>query len=179
VGATVGADDRIRLFVGLEIPDDVASELRAWGTRHITRGRRLDSYHVTVAFLGSQPRGIVDAVADVMRREAAATQPFVLEVARYRETRSVGMLVLSDPSDRAGEFAVRLQIGFEHLGVYEREGRPWLPHVTVVRFRERPRLAPPLPAIGPFAPSGVAALLSRLQRSGARYEVLQWCPLGG
>jgi 2'-5' RNA ligase len=69
------------------------------------------------------------------------------------------------------------------LGVYERERRPWLPHVTVVRFahgrsRERPRLAPPLPEIGPFAPSGAAAFLSRLRRTGAQYEVLESCPLG-
>ena len=30
----------------------------------------------------------------------------------------------------------------------ERERRPWLPHVTVLRFRERPRLDPPLPELG-------------------------------
>ena len=29
----------------------------------------------------------------------------------------------------------------EALGVYEREKRPWLPHLTVLRFREPP--APP------------------------------------
>jgi 2'-5' RNA ligase len=179
VGATVGADARIRLFLALEIPDDVASTLDAWGSRHLAQARRVDSFHVTVAFLGMQPGSVVGTVADLMRREAAATEPFQLEVARYRETRSVGMLVLSDPSGRASDFASRVQARLEGIGLYERERRPWLPHVTVARFRERPRLEPPLPEMGAFAPSGVAALLSRLQRSGARYEVLQWCPLGG
>jgi 2'-5' RNA ligase len=100
-------------------------------------------------------------------------------VLRYRETRSVGMLVLADPSGRATGLADRVQSGLELLGVYERERRPWLPHLTVLRFRELPRLSPPLPELGPFAPSGAAALLSRLHRSGARYEVLESCSLGG
>ena len=52
------------------------------------------------------------------------------------------MLVLADPSGRATALAGRVQSGLEQLGVYERERRPWLPHVTVLRFRERPRLEP-------------------------------------
>ena len=177
-GATVDGDDRIRLFVALEVPDDVADELARWGRLHLDRGRLVDSFHVTLAFLGRQQRAAVEPVARVLRREAAATEPFVLEPVRYRETRSVGMLVLSDPSGRAASLADRVQRGLEGLGVYERERRPWLPHVTVVRLRERPRLDPPLPAIAPFAPSGAAALLSRLRSSGAQYEILESCSLG-
>jgi 2'-5' RNA ligase len=71
-----------------------------------------------------------------------------------------------------------VQTGLEQLGLYERERRVWLPHVTVVRFRERPRLRPPLPETRTFVPSGAAAFLSRLHPSGARYEVLESCPLG-
>jgi 2'-5' RNA ligase len=176
--ATVDGDDRIRLFVALEIPDDVADELARWGKRHLDRGRLADSFHITLAFLGRQPRAVVEPIAGILRREAAATEPFVLEPVRYRETRSVGMLVLSDPSGRAASLANRVQQSLEGLGVYERERRPWLPHVTVVRFRERPKLDPPLPAIDPFAPSEAAALLSRLRSSGAQYEVLESCSLG-
>ena len=176
-GATVGSDDRIRLFVALEVPEDVSNELVRWGARHLDRGRRTDSFHVTLAFLGAQARSGVGAVADVLRREAAATEPFLLEPVRFHETRSVGMLVLGDPSGRAASLADRVQRGLEGLGMYEREHRPWLPHVTVLRFREPPGLDPPLPEIAPFAPSGAAALLSRLHPSGARYEVLESCSL--
>ena len=73
-----------------------------------------------------------------MCREAAATEPFVLEPVGYRETRSVGMLVLADPSGHAASLADRVQRGLEHLGVYEPEHRAWLPHVTCLRFRARP-----------------------------------------
>jgi 2'-5' RNA ligase len=120
----------------------------------------------------------VEPIVALLRREAAATEPFLLEQLRYRETRSVGMLVLDDPSGRATALAERLQQGLERLGVYEREQRSWLPHLTVVRFRERPRLDPPLPSVGAFAPSEAAALLSRLHPSGARYEVLESCSIG-
>jgi 2'-5' RNA ligase len=176
--ATVESDERIRLFVALEVPDDVVVELVRWGKRHLARGRPVESFHITLAFLGAQPRSAVAAITAILSREAAATKRFVLEPLRYRETRAVGMLVLADPSGRATSLANRVQRDFESLGVYERERRPWLPHVTVLRFRERPRLVPPLPEIEPFAPSGAAALLSRLHSSGARYEVLESCSLG-
>jgi 2'-5' RNA ligase len=175
---TVESDERIRLFLALETPDAVASRLRRWGQAELTGGRVLDSFHVTLAFLGGRPRSALDDILGVLRREAAATDRFTLEPIRYRETRAVGMLVLADPSGRATSLAERVQRGLEALGLYEPERRPWLPHVTVLRFRERPRLAPPLPDIGAFAPSGAAAFLSRLHPSGARYEVLESFSLG-
>jgi 2'-5' RNA ligase len=177
--ATVGGDDRIRLFLALELSDDTVVDLLQWAEDHLRGGRRVSNFHLTLAFLGSQPRSALDGIVDVLCREAAATTPFSLEVVRYRETRSVGMLVLADPSGQATALADRIQRGLERLGVYERERRPWLPHVTVLRFRERPRLDPPLPAVTAFAPSEAAALLSRLHPSGARYEVLESCPIGG
>lgn len=177
--ATVGGDERLRLFVALLLPDDVARELAAWGSRHLgDTSRRLDSFHVTLAFLGSRPRVELGGIVEALRGAASGTWRIVLQPVRYRETRSVGMLVLSDPGGEAARLAERVQTRLEALGVYEREARRWLPHVTVLRFRERPRLAPPLPEIGPFAPSEAAALLSRLHPSGARYEVLERCPLG-
>lgn len=176
--ATVGGDDRIRLFLALEVPEDVSAELARWGRRHLTRGRVPESFHVTLAFLGAQPRSALEPITELLCRETAATEPFVLDLVRYRETRSVGMLALADPSGRATSLADRVQAGLEGLGVYERERRSWLPHVTVLRFRERPRLDPPLPRTRVFAPSEAAALLSRLHPSGARYEVLESCSLG-
>src|SRR5262245_2803451 len=170
---TVEGDERIRLFLALELPADVTLELVRWGEDHLSGGRPLASFHITLAFLGSQPRAALAGVLGVLGREAAAAASFALEPVRYRETRSVGMLVLADPSGCATALAERVQSGLEQLGVYERERRPWLPHVTILRFRERPRLDPPLPELGPFVPSGAAALLSRLHPSGARYEVLE------
>ena len=176
--ATVEGDDRLRLFLALELPSDVAAALASWTERFLSGGRPVSSFHITLAFLGSQLRDVVEPVRDILREEAAAAKPIRLEPTRYRETRSVGMLVLADEGAAAARLADGLQRRLEEFGVYRREARPWLPHVTVMRFRERPRLSPPLPEIGSFAPSGAAALLSRLHPSGARYEVLESCSLG-
>lgn len=176
--ATVGGDARVRLFLALVIPPDVERRLASWARRELAGGRVPETFHVTLAFLGHQPRSRVADVRAVMREEARATASFVLEPVRYRETRSVGMLVLDDGSGEATALAGRLHARLEALGVYEPERRAWLPHVTVLRFREPPRLHPSLPAIEPFAPSGAAAFLSHLHPSGARYEVLESCSLG-
>ena len=175
--ATVERDERLRLFLALELPDAVVAELARWGKQQLSAGRAVETFHVTLAFLGSRPREELAPILAVLREEAAATKPFELGLVRYRETRSVGMLVLDDPSGRAAALARRLEHRLEALGVYVPEGRPWLPHVTVLRFGTRPALAPPRPDLPGFAPSGVAAFLSRLRRSGARYEVLESCPL--
>jgi 2'-5' RNA ligase len=175
--ATVEGDERLRLFLALELPDDVVRELERWGEQHLVQGRRVETFHVTLAFLGSRPRSELEGIVGALRASVAKAAPFTLEPVRYRETRSVGMLVLDDPSGEAMRLAGRLQRRLEKLHVYEREARRWLPHVTVVRFRERPGLRPPLPELGPFAPSGAAAFLSRLRRTGAQYEVLESCPL--
>lgn len=177
--ATVGGDDRLRLFLALELPDEVVYALVDWGKRYLEGGRPVESFHVTLAFLGSRPRSDLDAIVGVLRESARESAPFTLRPVRYRETRAVGMLVLEDPSGEARRLAAGLHARLEQLGVYQPEARPWLPHVTVLRFRERPRLSPPMPEIGPVAPSGAAAFLSRLRRTGAQYEVLESCSLGG
>jgi 2'-5' RNA ligase len=179
--ATLGTDERLRLFLALVLPGHVSDALAAWGSEHLSGGRVLDHFHVTLAFLGHRPRSELDAIVGALRESAAEARPFTLEVVRYRETRSVGMLVLDDPTGEATALARRLHTRLEELRVYRSEARPWLPHVTVLRFRERPRLDPPVAPLreelGRFAPSEAAAFLSRLHRSGARYEILGRCQL--
>jgi 2'-5' RNA ligase len=89
------------------------------------------------------------------------------------------MLVLDDRGGNAALLARDLHERLQRLGVYEPEGRPWLPHLTVARYRERPRLRLEPPAVGTFVPSDAAAYLSQLQPRGAVYEVLESVALGG
>ena len=89
------------------------------------------------------------------------------------------MLVLDDPGGGVTALAEDVQARLEALGVYRREGRPWLPHLTVIRFRERARLQPPLPELEPVVTSEAAVYMSVLRPSGAQYEVLQSVALGG
>lgn len=176
----VGGDDALRLFLALRLPDEVLDVLERWGDANLRNGRRVprEHLHVTLAFLGKRPAGELSAILDALGAAAGRATPFTFEPTRYRETRSVGMVVLRDPSGAAGRFAADLHEQLERIEVYRREARPWLSHVTVLRFREQPRLRPPLPDLGVFAPSDAAAFLSRLHPTGARYEVLEVVPLG-
>src|SRR5262249_62281253 len=96
-----------------------------------------------------------------------------------RDARGGGMLPCPDEEGGAARRAADLHEPLERLGVYERERREWLPHVTVIRFRQRPRLRPPLPELGSFVTSEAAVYMSVLRPSGAQYEVLQSVALEG
>jgi len=170
--------ERLRLFLALQLPDDVVEALAAWQGRHL-RGRLVPptNLHVTLAFLGSRPAGELDSICTVLAEAAATVSPPLLSGGRYRETRSVGMLAFSDDTGNGALLAGRLHEGLAALGVYEPEHRPWLPHVTVLRYRERPRLSTQPPELPAFAPSGAAVYLSLLHPTGALYEVLESFPL--
>jgi 2'-5' RNA ligase len=172
--ASVPGDEYLRLFCGLRLPDAAADSIAGWQAG-LGRGRVVprDNLHFTLAFLGRQPRSRLDEVFDALRRRAAETAPPVFRVERYRETRSVGMLVFTQ-DDGAERLALGLQEDL--LGRAERDS--WLPHVTVLRFRERPGLRPSLPELEPFVTSEAAAYLSVLRPTGAEYVVLESVQLG-
>jgi RNA 2',3'-cyclic 3'-phosphodiesterase len=180
--ASVEGDARVRLFCALRLPGGALDGLVEWQAglpRGDFRVLPRDNLHLTLAFLGHRPAGEVDAIRSELAQAAAAAEQIVLRPRRYRETRSVGMLVFDDEEGRAGRLAADLHARLERLGVYEPERRPWLPHLTVVRFRRPPRLAPALPGLGPVSPSGAAVYHSVLRPGGAQYVVLESVPLGG
>jgi RNA 2',3'-cyclic 3'-phosphodiesterase len=180
---TVGGRDRLRLFCGLQLTDDALDRLVSWQQAELADADvRLvprEHLHVTLAFLGSRPADDVPAIVDALRAAAAAAEPPLLQALRYRETRSVGMVVLAETDDRAARLADDLQRRLEELGVYKREARPWLPHVTVARFRSRPRLDLSPPDLGVVGPSDATLYNSVLRSTGAQYVVLESVALGG
>jgi 2'-5' RNA ligase len=180
---TVEGGEQLRLFCALTLPDPVLDALVEWQARELSAaGERIvprENLHATVAFLGNRPATDASAVAAELAEAAAGAGAIELHELRYRETRSVGMLVFDDLCGHAGRFALDVFERLERIGVYERERRPWLPHVTVIRFRRPPRLRPALPGLGEVVPSGAAVYLSRLRPGGAQYVVLESFVLGG
>ena len=179
--ASVGGDERLRLFLALRLPDEVLDEVERWQGAQLGAVRVVprQHLHVTLAFLGQRPSGELEAIVSALRDAAAGVGEIRLTPLRYRETRSVGMLVLEDDGGQAAQLAGDVQERLERLGVYRREDRPWLPHLTVARWRKRPRLLLEPPSTGTFVPSDAAAYLSRLHPRGAQYEVLESVALGG
>jgi RNA 2',3'-cyclic 3'-phosphodiesterase len=182
--ASVEGRDRLRLFCALQLPTETVEELAAWQRRVFGRvpGVRVlprEHLHITLAFLGGRPAEERDDIAGALHDAAAPAADPTLSVRAYRETRSVGMLALDDEEGRAGKLALDLFQRLEDLGVYTRERRPWLPHVTLIRFRSQPRLKPELPELAPFSPSEAALYHSVLRPTGAQYHVLETVALGG
>ncbi len=170
----------LRLFCALCLPDETIEALVPWQERELRSGRIVvaSNLHITLAFLGERPAVELPSIVAALRSAAGGANDLRLRVRGYRETRSVGMLTLDDEGEHATALAERLHVLLEELGVYRRESRSWLPHLTVLRFREPTRLDPPPPDLGEIAPSDAAVYISRLRPGGAQYEVLEKIALG-
>jgi RNA 2',3'-cyclic 3'-phosphodiesterase len=181
VGSVEGRE-RLRLFCALRLPEAAFASLCQWQAAALGQGGRVvprDNLHFTLAFLGHRPASEVEPIVADLRHAAGTARRIRLSVRGYRETRSVGMLTFEDEGGAAAALAEELHGRLERLGVYVRERRPWLPHLTVLRFRKPPRLHPPLPDLGVVNPSEAALYHSVLRRGGAHYEVLESVALGG
>jgi 2'-5' RNA ligase len=181
--ASVESRDRLRLFCALRLPAETVERLLVWQRetlpdREGVRPLRREQMHVTLAFLGTRPVTDVPAVSEALEEACRRVELPSLTPRRYRETRSVGMIVLDDEGERATRLAQRLHKRLERAGVYEREKRKWLPHLTVARFRTPPKLRLEPPDLGAFSPSEAAVYHSLLRPGGAQYEVLQTVALG-
>ena len=180
----MGSSERLRLFYGLPLPGDAADGLVLWAADVFGRSPRVrvvasGHLHVTLAFLGDRPASELDGLRGVLHGLADGLPRPALTVERYRETERVGMLVLADEGGVAAALQARLSARLVPLGAYRPERRRWLAHVTVARFRERPRLRPPLPALGPVSPSEAALYHSVLRSGGAQYHIVESVSLGG
>jgi 2'-5' RNA ligase len=181
----VEGDERLRLFCALLLPPTAVDGLAAWQTAELVpHGERLrlvspKNLHVTLAFLGATQAARAGEVGEALREACAGRERPLLAVDRYRETRSVAMIALTDEGGRGESIAEALFAALEGRDLYRREERRWLAHVTVARFRDRPRLSPSLPGLGEVAPSDAAVMISHLRPGGAQYEVFESVSLGG
>ena len=154
------------------------SELPDGAVRPVPR----EQLHITLAFLGSRPAGDVAAVVDALRAAAEGTRAGELQPSArpYRETRSVGMLVLEDVDGSCFPPCARPPRQARALELYRPEQRAWLPHVTVAAFQ-----AAASTPTGPCRSSGASvrpmplSTHSLLRPGGAQYEVIETVSLGG
>lgn len=136
-----GDDDTLRLFVACDLPDETRRAVEAWQRSALEghKGLRLNhALHITLAFLGKVAAARVPELTEalsqvlVQRCEVAVAEPVFLPM------RGAKRVVALQLADRDGELA-RLQADVAAVlagaGLFEAEGRPWLPHLTVARFR--------------------------------------------
>lgn len=173
------AERPLRLFVALDLPQDVRDALAAVGAAAdpaVWRAVAPEALHVTLAFLGSRPPGDVAVIAPIVAAEQAAPRLALGDVLLLPPRRArVLTATLADPTGALAALQARISGALAEAGVYTPEARPFRPHVTLARLR--PRTRPPRTAglhLDPleFSATAVTLYASRLAPGGARYEPL-------
>ncbi len=181
---------RARLFVALDLPQDVRAGLVEWQRTALAdpalRVVRPEALHMTLVFLGYQAEKDVKAIAKAAfhtNAEAPAVE-LVTEPVGVPPGKRPRLIALAANSDET----VALQRDVEERlvagGFYEPEKRPFWPHLTMARVRpeapggRKPALIRTQPHPLPehmfrfFRPTRLVLFKSHLRRTGAEYEAM-------
>jgi 2'-5' RNA ligase len=187
---SVRGEERVRLFVALELPDEVREALVRWragalaggpGVRPITG----EDLHATLCFLGWRDAADVEAIRAACARVATHPAPeLALGQAIWLPPRRPRVLAveLGDATGALASAQAELSGILAAGGWYEPEKRSYLAHVTVARLGRGAKLASrelPRPPTLRFRASTITLYRSRLLRAGARYEALARIELTG
>lgn len=135
---------RARLFVALDLPDDLREGVAAWGGEELRdpalRPVAPESLHITLAFLGHRPVEGIERIAAVLDEKAGPAARVELRDPEQRPPRGRAR-VYALPALSPGAEALQAGIsrGLREAGLYEPEKRPYWPHVTVARVRSEAR----------------------------------------
>jgi 2'-5' RNA ligase len=181
---------RARLFVALDLPQDVRAGLVDWQRTALAdpalRVIRPEALHMTLVFLGYQAEKDVKAIAkaafDVNAHAPAvelASEP--VGVPRGKRPR---LIALAANSDETVGLQKEIESRLVEAGFYKPEKRPFWPHLTVARVKpeapgsRKPALLRNEPHPLPehmfrfFRPTRLVLFESHLRRTGAEYEAL-------
>jgi 2'-5' RNA ligase len=178
------AGEKARLFVALDLPEEVRSAVVGWQDENLAAMPSLrvvspESLHVTLCFLGWHAIEAVEAIGAATMRGSATAPDLVMGAPVWLPRRRPRVIAL-EVDDAAGA-CVSLQSAVSDSLVegafYEREKRPFFPHVTVGRVRGgTPRALGredlPAPPALRFSGAAVTLYRSRPTSRGATYEAL-------
>lgn len=171
--------ESLRLFVALELPPETLRAVQDWQRRELAPhdGLRLShALHLTLAFLGDVQRERVDdlvaALSQVPVAECRLEAEGVLFLPKKGAKRVIA-LALRDAGGALARHQAAVSAALADTALYEPPGRPWLPHVTVARFRH-PGQPFSLQNVNIPAFSSVRTVLysSLLERAGAVHTPL-------
>jgi len=185
----------MRLFIALDIPEDVRERLREYVERvriyaPEARWARLESLHVTLKFIGEVNDAKVQEIKDALTRVKG--EPFQVdfkEVGFFPNPRSARVFWAGVSSiDALSQLASAVEESAEKAGV-AREKRPYHAHLTLARAPEagasrhcfrllQERLSSETPPqFGTMTAQEFFLYQSQIMRGGARYTKLQRFPL--
>jgi RNA 2',3'-cyclic 3'-phosphodiesterase len=180
---------RARLFVALDLPDDLRDEIVAWGKSELRdpalRVVAPESLHVTLAFLGYLPEREIERLGEIVRGLGAKAATLRLEDPVAKPSlRRARLFALPAIAPATGPLQRELAGKLVAQRLYKPEKRPFWPHVTVARVKsagrgsgrpaavERPPGALPKGLLKPALCVRVTLYRSVLQPQGSRYTPL-------
>lgn len=181
---------RARLFVALDLPNDVRTGIVDWQRRALAdpalRVVRPEALHMTLVFLGYQAEKDVKAIAKAaLHVEARAPAvELVAEPVGVPHGKRPRLIALEANSEETVSLQARVEAALVEEGFHEAEKRSFWPHLTVARVRpEAPKSRKPAQITTPppplpehmfrfFRPTRLVLFRSHLRRTGAEYESL-------
>lgn len=149
----------MRLFVGLDVPPDLAVELARAVPEPFPGLRPVppEDIHLTLHFLGAIDRSAVERVLADVRAEAFAIDVSGLGMFRFRDGRRI---LWAGIVDSAPLTALHRAAGDALAGIgYRPESRPYRPHLTLARVDRRGRRR----RLDGFDPASAARPLGRFE----------------
>jgi 2'-5' RNA ligase len=174
------------LFAALDLPAPISAGLAAWGARELAdpalRPVAPEALHLTLCFLGHVVADRADDAAASVLGLRPRPVPMRLHAEPVaRPPRRPRLFALEVDSPAAVELHDELAAALTATDLYEPPKRPFWPHLTVARVRQRgrrPRRVAKRPAALPdalvhtFASVRVALYRSNLRPEGAQYTSL-------
>jgi 2'-5' RNA ligase len=183
---------RMRLFIGIALPAEVSARISAFSSAlpplpAALRWTSPAQWHITLQFLGSTTDAQYASVTQCLAQIASPPVPVSIDGAGFFK--------------RAGIFYAAVVVSPELLALHKQisaamrecgfppEDRPYSPHITLARGRNRPApsaFAPlqaalrgaPAPSFGSFTAREFLLYQSFTEPVGSRYEVRACFPLG-
>lgn len=177
------------LFFAIAAPDEVrslAGRLQDEARRSLGPARfaALEGLHITLAFLGPADAAEVPALLGLAGRVAGPSRGFTLRTAGTggfpRPARTRILWLAFEPQPSLASLAERLRAALTAAQV-PFDGKPFLPHLTLARFREPVDLGrAAFPALQPvvFRAGAISLFQSVQEPQGMRYRLLGSAPLG-
>jgi 2'-5' RNA ligase len=181
---------RARLFVALDLPQDVRAGLVDWQRTALSdpalRVVRPEALHMTLVFLGYHAEKDVKAItrAAFEIEAGAPAVELAAEPVGVPGGKRPRLIALAANSEETVELQRQIEGRLVEAGFYESEKRPFWPHLTVARVRpeargsRKPALlrTPPHPLpehmFRFFRPTRLVLFKSHLRRTGAEYEAM-------
>lgn len=172
-----------RLFIAVELPEEVRRAIAGWARSVARPGDRIKvvparNLHITLTFIGERPESEIPSIAAALREGAAPVTGLSTGAPLWLPRRRPRALALEIHDGRGQLAEVQSAVARAVASRLDLSapGKAWLPHLTAIRLRRGasppgPDL-PVTPALG-FDAEAVTLFRSRLDPEGAEYEALE------